>query len=110
MNLATEKLGQWLDQFIKMEQLSFEDKILFFDELIQYYADPSKEEYEKCRTLKRMNELLYQRHNGDKVNMSDIHDVASEATSIIYYLICSIQTEINERVESLKKALTTNGK
>jgi polyhydroxyalkanoate synthesis regulator phasin len=110
MKYSTEKLGQWIDQFINMGKLSYHEKINFFDELIQYYADPSLEEYEKCRSLKKMNELLEKRIDGEKMDMAEVQKVAVEATEIIYYLISSIQTEINERVNSLKKALTTNGK
>ena len=110
MNSSTQKLGQWIDQFINMGDLNFEEKIAFFDEIIEYYADPSKEEYEKCRTLKQMNELLEKRMEGERMNMEEVRNVALEATKIIYYLISSIQTEINQRINSLKEALTKNGK
>ena len=110
MNSSTQKLGQWIDQFTNMGDLTFEEKIDFFDELIQYYANPSLEEYEKCRSLKKMNELLEKRMGGERMDMAEVKKVALEATEIIYYLISSIQTEINQRVNSLKNALTTNGK
>lgn len=110
MNLSTQKLGHWIDQFINMGDLSYQEKIDFFDELIEYYEDPSLEEYEKCRTLKQMNELLEKRMEEERMNMEEIRNVSLETTKIIYYLISSIQTEINERINSLKEALTKNGK
>ena len=47
---------------------------------------------------------------GERMNMEEVRNVALEATKIIYYLISSIQTEINQRINSLKEALTKNGK
>jgi hypothetical protein len=107
MDVSTQKLGEWLDKLINMGNLTFDEKEHFTNELIAFFADPKREEYEKCQTLKELNGFLRQRRDGAQINMEQLMKNVQKATGIIYFLVNSIQREVNRRVDKFKTLLTT---